>query len=88
MKKRSFWKIAGLAGVVGVAATGVAVVRSERRRSAYTPDEVRNRLHQRMAAIEASADAQPGVGLPAAQPEAASRVRRLARKSLQLVRRG
>ena len=39
----------GLAGLAGVAATGVVVVRAERKRRAYTPDEVRNRLHQRVA---------------------------------------
>ena len=42
-----WWKVLGLAGVVGVAATGVVVVRSERRRRAYTPDEVRARLQAR-----------------------------------------
>jgi hypothetical protein len=41
--------LAGLAGLAGVAATGVAVARDERRRQAYTPDEVRNRLHERLA---------------------------------------
>ena len=39
----------GLAGLAGVAATGVVVARSERKRRAYTPDEVRSRLHQRVA---------------------------------------
>jgi hypothetical protein len=85
MRKRSVWKILGLAGLAGVAATGVAVVRSERRRRAYTPDDVRTRLHQRVAAIS---DAAPVVSLPAAQPERFRRVRRLAGKSFQVVRRG
>ncbi len=39
----------GLAGLAGVAATGVVVGRAERRRRAYTPDEVRDRLHRRLA---------------------------------------
>jgi hypothetical protein len=43
-----WWKVAGLAGLAGVAATGVAVARDERRRQAYTPDEVRARLHARI----------------------------------------
>ena len=43
------WKLLGLAGVAGVAATGVIVVRSERRRQAYTPEEIRARLHERAA---------------------------------------
>jgi hypothetical protein len=85
MRKRSVWKIVGLAGLAGVAATGVAVVRSERRRRAYTPDAVRSRLHQRVAAITTIADASPAVRLPAAQPERFHRVRRLAGK---LVHRG
>ena len=44
-----WWKIVGLAGLAGVAATGAVVVRAERKRRAYTPDEVRQRLHQRVA---------------------------------------
>ena len=39
----------GLAGLAGVAATGAVVARAERKRRAYTPDEVRDRLHQRVA---------------------------------------
>jgi hypothetical protein len=44
-----WWKIVGLAGLAGVAATGVAIARAERRRRAYTPDEIRARLHERAA---------------------------------------
>ncbi|MCW2890007.1 MAG: hypothetical protein QOE54_1925 [Streptosporangiaceae bacterium] len=54
-----WWKILGLAGFVGVAATGVVIARAERRRRAYTPDEIRGRLHSRLA--EAS-DAGPEGG--------------------------
>jgi hypothetical protein len=43
-----WWKWLGLAGVVGVAATGVVVTRAERQRRAYTPEEVRARLHARI----------------------------------------
>jgi hypothetical protein len=49
-----WWKVAGLAGLAGVAATGVVLTRSERRRRAYTPDEIRARLHARVA--EGTAD--------------------------------
>jgi hypothetical protein len=49
-----WWKVVGLAGLAGVAATGVVVARSERKRRAYTPDEVRDRLHQRVS--EAATD--------------------------------
>jgi len=86
MRKRSIWKIVGLAGLAGVAATGVAVVRSERRRRAYTPDDVRIRLHQRVAAI--ADNALPVVSPPTARPERFRRVRRLAGKWLQPVGRG
>jgi hypothetical protein len=44
-----WWKIAGLAGLAGVAATGVVVARAERKRRAYTADEIRGRLHERAA---------------------------------------
>jgi hypothetical protein len=42
-------KILGVAAFAGVAATGVVIVRDQRRRSAYTPAEVRDRLHARLA---------------------------------------
>ena len=44
------WKVLGLAGLAGVAATGAVLVRNERQRRAYTPDDVRTRLHERAAA--------------------------------------
>ena len=44
-----WWKILGLAGIAGVAATGIVVARSERRRRAYTPEQIRERLHARAA---------------------------------------
>ena len=44
------WKMLGLAGLAGVAATGVVIARAERRRRAYTPDEVRERLAARSRA--------------------------------------
>jgi hypothetical protein len=46
-----WWKVAGLAGLAGVAATGVVLARSERRRRAYTPEEIRERLHARVAEV-------------------------------------
>ncbi|GAB1641875.1 hypothetical protein [Krasilnikovia sp. MM14-A1259] len=52
-----WWKVAGLAGLAGVAATGIVLARAERRRRAYTPDEIRERLHTRLA--EAG---EPGAG--------------------------
>lgn len=38
-----------MAGLAGVAATGVVTVRAERRRQSYTPEEIRSRLHERVA---------------------------------------
>ena len=46
---RTIWKLLGVAGVIGVAAGGVLVARDQRRRRAYTPDEIRARLQQRLA---------------------------------------
>jgi len=44
-----WWKIVGLAGLAGVAATGAVIARGERRRRAYTPDEIKERLHAKVA---------------------------------------
>jgi hypothetical protein len=44
-----WWKVVGLAGLAGVAATGAVIARAERKRRAYTPAEVRERLHQRLS---------------------------------------
>jgi hypothetical protein len=58
-----WWKVVGLAGLAGVAATGVVVARAERRRRAYTPEQVRARLHERLA----ESGGEPGshdIGVP------------------------
>jgi hypothetical protein len=49
-----WWKVAGLAAFVGVAASGVLVARGQRKRASYTPDQIRERLHARLA--EANSD--------------------------------
>jgi hypothetical protein len=46
---RGIWKLVGLASVAGVVAGGVLVARDQRRRNSYTPDDIRARLHQRVA---------------------------------------
>ncbi len=45
------WKLIGLAGLAGVAATGVVVARKRRAHREYEPDELRERLHQRLAEV-------------------------------------
>lgn len=42
------WKALGLAGLAGVAATGVIIARNERQRAQLTPEEIRERLHRRL----------------------------------------
>ena len=51
---RPSWKLIGLAGLAGVAATGVVVARRRRAQREYDPDELRDRLHRRLA--EAASD--------------------------------
>lgn len=66
-----WWKVVGLAGLAGVAATGVVVARSERKRRAYTPEEVRDRLHQRVAeAAKHPAPDEHGFSAPSGAPGA------------------
>jgi hypothetical protein len=61
---RPSWKLIGLAGLAGVAATGVVVARKRRAQREYDPDELRDRLHRRLAEAandrEAAAPAEPG----------------------------
>ncbi|HVQ92504.1 MAG TPA: hypothetical protein VMU51_15820 [Mycobacteriales bacterium] len=54
------WKALGLAGIVGVAATGVVIARAERRRRGYTPDEIRAQLRVRHAETAPDAPVAPG----------------------------
>lgn len=58
LRSAALWKAVGLAGLVGVTATGVLAVRDERQRRAYSPDQIRERLHARLAALD-EAPAQP-----------------------------
>ncbi|ROR92635.1 hypothetical protein [Nocardioides aurantiacus] len=52
--KFSWWKLLGLAGVGGVAATGAIIARDQRQRAQLSPDDVRSRLHERLAEAQAS----------------------------------
>ena len=62
-------KVLGLAAFAGVAASGVVVIRDERRRRAYTPAEVRERLHARLAETPEALEAPETPETPEA-PEA------------------
>ncbi|HEY7594431.1 MAG TPA: hypothetical protein VH969_14870 [Actinophytocola sp.] len=46
-----WWKVLGVAGFVGVAATGAVIARAERKRRGYTPEEIRAKLHERAAEV-------------------------------------
>ena len=46
------WKLVGLAGLAGVAATGVVVARKRRAHQEYDPDELREKLRARLAEAE------------------------------------
>jgi hypothetical protein len=59
---RPRWKLIGLAGLAGVAATGVVVARQRRAHRDYDPDELRERLHRRLA------ESTNGDDAPAAGP--------------------
>lgn len=45
------WKLLGLAGLAGVAATGVVVARRRRTTTDVSPDELRDRLHRRLSEV-------------------------------------
>ena len=47
------WKLIGVAGLAGVAATGAVVARRRRAQRDYHPEELRARLHERLAEAEA-----------------------------------
>jgi hypothetical protein len=55
------WKLVGLAGAAGVAATGAAVARKRRAHEDLTPEQLRERLRRRLAEV-------PSVGVPAGPP--------------------
>lgn len=59
-----WWKVLGVAGFVGVAATGAVIARSERRRRAYTPEEIRDRLHERASEVATEAAAEKAEATP------------------------
>jgi hypothetical protein len=56
---RMRWKLVGLAGLAGVAATGVVVARKRRAQHDYQPDELRERLHRRLDEVPRGDDPPP-----------------------------
>jgi hypothetical protein len=63
------WKLIGVAGLASVAATGAVIARKRRAQQDYDPDELRDRLHRRLAEI---AEDNEGTGAPAGDPAAPS----------------
>ena len=60
MKAR--WKLLGLAGAAGVAATGAVAAKQRRPQSDYSPDELRDRLRDRLQKVDAgNEEAEPVV---------------------------
>jgi hypothetical protein len=62
------WKLIGVAGFAGVAATAVVVARKRRAQHGYDPDELRDRLHRRLAEITHGDDRAKGPVSDAATP--------------------
>ena len=59
---RARWKLLGLAGAAGVAATGAIAARNRRPQSDYEPDELRGRLRDRLEQVQAgNEEAEPVV---------------------------
>jgi hypothetical protein len=69
-------KLLGLAGLAGVAATGAVLVRNERQRRAYSPDDVRARLHERHAALAEAPETATAAELTAGRTHRLARLLR------------
>jgi hypothetical protein len=81
------WKLLGLAGLAGVAATGAVLARNERQRRAYTPDDVRARLHERHSALEAAPEPSPEPSPEPPPPTAAELVGGRSHRLARILRR-
>jgi hypothetical protein len=62
---RMRWKLLGVAGLAGVAATGAVVARNRRAQHEYEPDELRDRLHRRLAEVDGATGAGASSSAPA-----------------------
>ena len=67
---RMRWKLVGMAGLAGVAATGVMVARARRAQRDYQPDELRERLHRRLAEVAHDEPAPAGARDQSGAPDA------------------
>lgn len=64
--QRRHWKLLGLAGLAGVAATGAVVARKRREHVEYDPEDLRAKLHDRLADAPVSGNgAGPTAGVSA-----------------------
>jgi hypothetical protein len=70
------WKLVGLAGLAGVAATGVVLARRRRAQREYQPDELRERLHQRLAEVSTRREPEQQIQPPRPGTTFASRLLR------------
>jgi hypothetical protein len=67
------WKIVGLAGVAGVAATtGVVVARKRREQEEYDPEQLREKLRDRLAAVPGSEGEAPASEAEGEAPQTSS----------------
>jgi hypothetical protein len=57
------WKLIGVAGLAGVAASGVVVARRRRSHQELDPDELRSRLHRRLADVRDTDQATDAPGV-------------------------
>jgi hypothetical protein len=69
------WKLVGLAGLAGVAGTGVVLARRRRAQRQYEPDELRERLHRRLAEVSAPESTAPAPAAAKAEPSRGRRRR-------------
>jgi hypothetical protein len=53
------WKLLGLAGLAGVATTGAVLARHRRTPRELEPDELRARLHERLAQAASASPVAP-----------------------------
>jgi hypothetical protein len=76
VRRGQLLKLLGLAGLAGVAAGGAVLARNERQRRAYSADDVRARLRERHAQLEAVPEPAPAAELTAGRRHRLARLLR------------